>query len=130
MSVYGNMLAVFPELKRPIKVWTKADQSDTRTISGVFIPTQGDKLKRWKFSNRGSATDYSGDDQLFVSDTFKSLISIGDYFYDPDSWDIHRVMGIQNFNHPGGFMVFSTEHVTGNTIEHDKPLDVKEAEFA
>lgn len=130
MSVYGNMLAVFPELKRSIKVWTKPNKEDIRTISGAYIPSKGDKLKRWKFSNRGAATDYSDDDQLFVSVTFKDMIAVGDYFYDPDSWDIHKVMGVQDFNHPGGFMVFSTERVTGATVDHNEPLVVKEAEFA
>lgn len=130
MGVYGNLLTAFPELYRRIEVWTSPDKSDIRTITGVYLPTKGDKLKRWKFSNRGSATDYSDDDQLFVSQTFRDKVHVGDYFYDPDEHDLHRVMGEQDFNHPGGFIVFSTEHVTGATADHTEELQVKEATFA
>lgn len=130
MGVYGYLLSAFPELNRRIEVWTKPDKSDIRTIVGVFLPTKGDKLKRWKFSNRGSATDYTDDDELYVSVKFQEQIHIGDFFYDPEEHDIHRIMGTRNFNHPGGFMVFSTERLTGATCDQQGELTVKEASFA
>lgn len=130
MGVYGNMLTAFPELMRMIEVWTKSDFSDIREITAVFIPTQGDQLKRWKFSNRGTAIDYSDKDQLFVSIEFKDKITIGDYFRDPEDGDIRRVTGRQDFNHPGGFVVFTTERLTGATADQTEELKVKEATFA
>lgn len=130
MGVYGNLLSHFPELYRRIDVWTQADKRDKRTVSGVYLPTKGDKLKRWKFSNRGSAVDYSDDDELYIPVKFRHKVHIGDYFYDPDAHDIHRIMGQRDFNHPGGFMVFSTERVTGATVDQHEELVVKEATFA
>lgn len=130
MSVYGDMLLAFPELMRPVVVWTNPDQSDKRTIQGVFIPTQGDQLKRWKFSNRGSALDYSDKDQLFIHVSFKDRVTVGDYFRDLDDNDIRRIVGRQDFNHPGGFMVFTTERLTGATCDQTEQLEVKGASFA
>lgn len=130
MGVYGNLLSHFPELYRRIQVWTSPDKSDLRTITGVYLPTKGDKLKRWKFSNRGSAIDYSDDDQLFVHTRYRDQIKEGDYFYDPDDNHICRVMGDQNFSHPGGFIVFNVERVTGANHDQQGTLEVKEATFA
>lgn len=129
MGVYGNLLREFPELKRRIQTWSKEDKSDSHYIVGVYIPTKGDILKRWKFGNRGSAINYSDDDTLYVN--MKQLIDVGDYFYDPDtnSGDIHRVVGLVNYGHPGGFRIYKTERVTGATVDQQEELKVKEAEF-
>lgn len=137
MGVYGNLLSAFPELYRKITIWTAPDKSDARDIVGVYLPTRGDKLKRFNFSNKSGASDYnstaidySDDDQLFVGQSYRKMVHVGDYFYDPDENDIHRIMGEVDYNHPGGFMVFTTERVTGATIDHQEPLQVKEAQFA
>ena len=130
MSVYGNLLTAFPELYRTIQVWTAADKSDTRTVTGVFLPTKGDALSRWKFSNRGSATDYKGDDWLFISVVYKDKVKEGDYFYSPDDGTICRIMGGQDFRHEGGFVAYRTERVTGADHDQTERLNVKEATFA
>jgi len=130
MGVYGNLLTAFPELYRRIPVWTKEDKSDIRDIVGIYLPSKGGLLKRWKYSNRGSASDYRNDDQLFVSIKFKDSVHIGDYFYDPDDGELCRIMGDLNYRHPGGFVVYTTEKVTGATVDHDEKLTVKEATFA
>lgn len=136
MGVYGNFLSAFPELYRRIEVWTKEDKSDVRTITGVYLPTKGDKLKRWQFSNRSgmsdynsTAIDYSDDDQLYVAYTFRNMVHVGDYFYDPDENDMHRIMGEVDYSHPAGYLIFSTERVTGASTEHTEQLQVKEATF-
>lgn len=130
MGVYGDLLTAFTELYREIPVWTQLDKSDMRIVVGVYIPTKGDKLKRWKFGNRGSAIDYADDDQLFLDEEECQRVHIGDYFYDPDEKDMHRIMGERDYQFTGGFRVFDTERVTGATVDHDEALVVKEASFA
>ena len=136
MGVYGNFLSAFPELYREIQVWTKWDKSDIRSITGVYLPTKGDRLKRMNFSNKAGFSDYSStavdyidDDELFVSQTFKDKVAIGDYFYDPDEHDIHRIVAEVDYTHPGSFKVFTTERVTGATVDQTEKLVVKEPTF-
>ncbi len=136
MGVYGNFLSAFPELTRKIQVWTKQDKSDIRTIAGVYLPTKGDKLKRWQYSKAqglgragGSAIDYSDDDILYVDSRWCDRIAVGDYLGDPDGKDIHRVMGERDFAHAGGFKVFATERLTGATVEDTEELKIKDADF-
>lgn len=130
MGVYGNLLTHFPELYRRIEVWTNPDKADKRTVVGVYLPSKGDKLKRWKFSSRGTAIDISSDDVLFVLSRYRDKVREGDYFYEPDQQRIMRVMGEQDFSHPGGFIVFTVERVTGATVDQQDRLEVKEAYFA
>lgn len=138
MGKYGNFLTAFPELFRRIEVWTNPGGADTRTITGVHIPTRGNKLRRFTFTNKAgfsdygsTAIDYSDDDQLFVSTQFRDEIRVGDYFRDPDDHDVHRVVGKVDYTYSAGYMVFSTERVTGATaLEHPDALKVKEAQFA
>lgn len=136
MGVYGNFLSAFPELYRTIEIWTKPDKSDIREIAGVYLPTKGDKLKRFNFANKAGMSDYNAtaidyidDDQLFISQTFRDKVVIGDYFYDPDEHDIHRIIGEIDFMHAGSFKVFTTERVTGATVDQTEKLVVKEARF-
>lgn len=136
MGIYGNFLSAFPELSRKVHVWTNKDKSDIRTIVAVYMPTKGNKLKRWQFSKAqglgragGSAIDYSDDDIMYVSAKYTGLISVGDYIDDPDGKTIHRVMGERDFAHSGGFKVFSTERLTGATAEDTEELKIKDAQF-
>lgn len=129
MAVYGNMLAAFPELLRTIKVWTKQDQSDMRSIRGNFLPTKGDRFRSQKYTSRGSAYQYFEDDHLFVHRRYKDKIAIGDFFYDSDSQHIHRIVGQMDLSFQGAYVCFSTERVTGATVEHTERLVVREATF-
>ena len=133
MSVYGNMLTIFPELFRSITVWTAPNESsekqNERVIRGVFLPTRGDKLEYQKYSNRGRAIQYYEDDHLFVGPSYISKIDIGDFFYDPDDKNIHRIVGRMNLQFQGGYTCFTTERVTGSTIDHTEELKVKEAVY-
>lgn len=130
MGVYGNLLTAFPELLRRIPVWTKSDKSDLRDISGIYLPAKGGVLNRWKFSNRGTASDYKDSNRLFVSVKYKDDIHVGDYFYEPDDGTMCRVMGDQDYRYEGGFTVFPVEKITGATSDQPDKLDVKEATFA
>lgn len=134
MAVYGNMLAIFPELLRSITVWTApnetAEKQNERVIRGAFLPTRGDKLEYQKYSNRGRAIQYFEDDHLFVGTQYADKVAIGDFFYDPDHHNIHRILGEMDLQFVGGYICFATQRVTGTTIDHTEKLNVKEAEFA
>lgn len=129
MGVYGDMLAVFPELLRKLTVWTKEDKSDERTIRGAFMPTRGDRLEYQKYANRGKAIQYYEEDRLFVSRHYSDKIDIGDFFYDPDGGHIHRIVEQMNLLHQGGYICFTTERVTGTTVDQTEELKIKEAVF-
>lgn len=130
MSVYGGFLTAFPELMRTIEVFTKEDKSDLRRIRGVYMPTRGDSLKSQKFTNRGKAVQYFEDDCLFVSWTYKDVVDVGDYFYEPNSGYLNRIVGRADWSFEGGFMRFITERVTGASVDNTETLEVKEAQFA
>lgn len=137
MGVYGNLLSAFPELYRRLEVWTQRDRSDVRIITGIYIPTSGNKLKRFIFTNRrglsdygSSAIDYSDNDRLFIPSIFRDKIHIGDYVHDPDEMEEHRIMGEIDYTHAGGYIIFDTERVTGANCRQDDPLTIKEAQFA
>lgn len=130
MSVYGGFLTAFPELMRTIEVFTKEDKSDLRHIRGVYMPTRGDKLDRQKFTSRGKAVQYFEDDCLFVSWTYKDVVDIGDYFYEPIEKHLSRIVGRADWSFEGGFIRFVTERVTGANVDTTERLEVKEAQFA
>ena len=111
MGVYGEMLAVFPELLRKLTVWTKEDKSDERTIRGAFMPTRGDRLEYQKYANRGKAIQYYEEDRLFVSRHYSDKIDIGDFFYDPDGGHIHRIVEQMNLVQRGGDVCVTTWRV-------------------
>lgn len=134
MAVYGNLLAAFPELIRTITCWTAPNEGtvkqNERTIRGVFLPTRGDKLEYQKYSNRGRAIQYFEDDHLFVGQAYASKVDVGDFFYDPEDSNVHRIIGRMNLQFAAGYTCFTTQRVTGSTIDHTEELEVKEAEFA
>lgn len=134
MAVYGDVLAAFPELMRTIHVWTApnnaTEKQNERTIRGVFMPTHGDKLEYQKYSNRGKAIQYYEDDHLFVRGKYASMVDIGDFFEEPEGGHIHRILGQMNLVFQGGYKCFTTERVTGTTIDKTEELKVKEAQFA
>lgn len=134
MAVYGDVLAAFPELMRTIHVWSAPNNAtqkqDERTIRGVFMPTHGDRLEYQKYSNRGKAIQYYEDDHLFVRGKYASMVDIGDFFEEPEGGHIHRILGQMNLVFQGGYKCFTTERVTGTTIDKTEELKVKEAQFA
>lgn len=129
MAVYGNLLSAFPELMRTIKVFTKEDRSDLRTIRAVYMPTKGDTLVRQKITNRGTAIQYFGSDCLFVPKYWRSKIDIGDYFYSPQDSALCRVVGMTDWQYEGGFTRFVTERMSGTAVDDTEELKVKEAQF-
>lgn len=134
MAVYGDVLAAFPELMRTIHVWSAPNNAtqkqDERTIRGVFMPTHGDRLEYQKYSNRGKAIQYYEDDHLFVRGKYASMVDIGDFFEEPEGGHIHRILDQMNLVFQGGYKCFTTERVTGTTIDKTEELKVKEAQFA
>lgn len=130
MSVYGGFLTAFPELHRSLKVFTKEDKSDIRTIRAVYMPTRGDRLERQKFTSRGKALQYFEDDSLFVGKAFIDKIRVGDYFYSPNDETLQKVVGQAEWQFEGGFTRFVTERVTGTNVDQQDELKVKEAQFA
>lgn len=134
MSVYGNMLSAFPELMRTIEVWSApnegTEKQNVHNIRAVYLPTRGDRLEYQKYSNRGRAIQYFEDDHLFVPYTYHSQVQIGDFFKEPDSGYIHRIVGEMPLTYVGGYACFTTERVTGTTIEQQEDLVIKEPEFA
>ena len=134
MAVYGDVLTAFPELMRTIHVWSAPNNAtqkqNERTIRGVFMPTHGDRLEYQKYSNRGKAIQYYEEDHLFVRGKYASMVEIGDFFEEPEGGHIHRILGQMNLVFQGGYKCFTTERVTGTTIDKTEELKVKEAQFA
>lgn len=131
MGVYGNFLSAFPELVRTISVFTNPDKSDMRKVRAIFMPTRGDRLDRQKYTSRGKAIQYFEDDCLYVPVQQKDKVHIGDCFYSPDEPDVlHKLVGKADWLFEGGFVRYTTERITGATVDQTEELKVKEAQFA
>lgn len=127
-GVYGNLLVAFPEAFEDIVVWN--DKIPKHTIRGIFIPTEGDTLKRQKFGKGTTAVQYFEHDRLFVDEEDLPNITIGDHFYDPIDESEMKVIGRVPYSALGGYCIFEVERVTGNDSYHQEPLKVKEGYFA
>lgn len=127
--VYGDFLACFPELQEPISVWTKEDRSDERKIQIVHIPTDGNSIRRRKYTSGNTGLDVVDEDHIFVHDSYTGKISTGDYFCRNDKI-IWRVVGRIDYSLPGDYCDYTVERVTGANQNQQGKLPVKEAYFA
>lgn len=130
MGVYGNFLTAFPELHRSIKVWTKVDHSDERTIRAIFLDDKADGIRRKKFTSGNSALDMYDDAELYVSKKWSDSITVGDFLEHPEKKYMMRVVHEKEFNFAAGYTLFGIERVGGSTPDQTAPLEVKEAYFA
>ena len=130
MSVYGNSLSAFPELKERLKVWTKEDRSDERSIVAVYMTTEGGGVKRRKYTSGNTSLDIVDSDDLYVDHRYKNLINVGDYFQRKDDSFIYRIINRKPYDIAAGYLWFDVERVTGATPDKNEALPVKEGYFA
>ena len=130
MSVYGNSLLAFPELKERLKVWTKEDRSDERSIVAVYMTTEGGGVKRRKYTSGNTSLDIVDSDDLYVDYRYKNLINVGDYFQRKNDSFIYRVINRKPYDIAAGYLWFDVERVTGATPDKNEALPVKEGYFA
>ena len=130
MSVYGNSLLAFPELKERLKVWTKEDRSDERSIVAVYMTTEGGGVKRRKYTSGNTSLDIVDSDDLYVDHRYKNLINVGDYFQRKNDSFIYRVINRKPYDIAAGYLWFDVERVTGATLDKNEALPVKEGYFA
>lgn len=129
-GVYGDFIEYFQELYEVHTVWTAPDKSDIRKIQAVYIPTEGDTLRRRKYTSGNTAHDVQDKDLIYVSAVFRNKIKVGDYIQKDGDPYFMRVTGDVPFTKAAGYMVFTVERVTGSTPDKNKPLGVKEGYFA
>ena len=130
MRVYGNSLFAFPELKERLKVWTKEDRSDERSIVAVYMTTEGGGVKRRKYTSGNTSLDIVDSDDLYVDHRYNNLINVGDYFQRKNDPFIYRVINRKPYDIAAGYLWFDVERVTGATPDKNEVLPVKEGYFA
>lgn len=129
-GVYGDFVAVFPELHETLSVWTLEDKSDMRKIRGVYMPTKGDGIKRRKYTSGNTGLDITETDALYVNKIYRDKVHVGDYVYRENETIMMRLTGTVAYDKAGDYLLFTIEKVTGSTADKNQELKVKEAYFA
>lgn len=128
-GVYGGFLENFPEIQERVYVWTNDRNTEERVITGAFIPQDGNKIKRRKYTSGNTGLDIVGSDDLYVYSCFSKSIYIGDYIELENIKGIRRVVDIVDYTESAGYMVCKVELVSGTTADMDEKLVLKEAQF-
>lgn len=130
MSVYGGFITAFPELLETIQVWRESKE-DSKFLRIIYIPSKGEEIKRRKYTSGNTSLDIVNEDQIYVKESLKSKINVGDYFTRLlDNKVILRVTGRVPYSKAADYVVFTVQKVTGNTADDTGKLGVKEGYFA
>lgn len=129
-GVYGSFIENFPELYESFIVWTKEDKSDVRTVRGIYMPSDGDIIKRRKYTSGNTALDIKEVDEFYISRKYDNYVKTGDYIQKVKDNIIRRLTGMVPYDKAAGYRIYVVERVTGTTTDKNEELSIKEATFA
>lgn len=129
-GVYGSFIENFPELYESFIVWTKEDKSDVRTVRGIYMPSDGDIIKRRKYTSGNTALDIKEVDEFYISRKYDNYVKTGDYIQKVKDNIIRRLTGMVPYGKAAGYRIYVVERVTGTTTDKNEELSIKEATFA
>lgn len=129
-GVYGSFIENFPELYESFIVWTKEDKSDVRTVRGIYMPSNGDTIKRRKYTSGNTALDIKEVDEFYISRKYDNYVKTGDYIQKVKDNIIRRLTGMVPYDKAAGYRIYVVERVTGTTTDKNEELSIKEATFA
>lgn len=129
-GVYGSFIENFPELYESFIVWTKEDKSDVRTVRGIYMPSDGDTIKRRKYTSGNTALDIKEVDEFYISRKYDNYVKTGDYIQKVKDNIIRRLTGVVPYDKAAGYRIYVVERVTGTTTDKNEELSIKEATFA
>ena len=129
-GVYGSFIENFPELYESFIVWTKEDKSDVRTVRGIYMPSNGDTIKRRKYTSGNTALDIKEVDEFYISRKYDNYVKTGDYIQKVKDNIIRRLTGVVPYDKAAGYRIYVVERVTGTTTDKNEELNIKEATFA
>ena len=129
-GVYGSFIENFPELYESFIVWTKEDKSDVRTVRGIYMPSNGDTIKRRKYTSGNTTLDIKEVDEFYISRKYDNYVKTGDYIQKVKDNIIRRLTGVVPYDKAAGYRIYVVERVTGTTTDKNEELNIKEATFA
>lgn len=129
-GVYGSFIENFPELYESFIVWTKEDKSDVRIVRGIYMPSNGDTIKRRKYTSGNTALDIKEVDEFYISRKYDNYVKTGDYIQKVKDNIIRRLTGVVPYDKAAGYRIYVVERVTGTTTDKNEELNIKEATFA
>ena len=129
-GVYGSFIENFPELYESFIVWTKEDKSDVRTVRGIYMPSNGDTIKRRKYTSGNTALDIKEVDEFYISRKYDNYVKTGDYIQKVKDNIIRRLTGMVPYDKAAGYRIYVVERVTETTTDKNEELSIKEATFA
>ena len=129
-GVYGSFIENFPELYESFIAWTKEDKSDVRTVRGIYMPSDGDIIKRRKYTSGNTALDIKEVDEFYISRKYDNYVKTGDYIQKVKDNIIRRLTGVVPYDKAAGYRIYVVERVTGTTTDKNEELNIKEATFA
>lgn len=129
-GVYGSFIENFPELYESFIVWTKEDKSDVRIVRGIYMSSDGDTIKRRKYTSGNTALDIKEVDEFYISRKYDNYVKTGDYIQKVKDNIIRRLTGMVPYDKAAGYRIYVVERVTGTTTDKNEELNIKEATFA
>ena len=104
-GVYGSFIENFPELYESFIVWTKEDKSDVRTVRGIYMPSNGDTIKRRKYTSGNTALDIKEVDEFYISRKYDNYVKTGDYIQKVKDNIIRRLTGMVPYDKAAGYRI-------------------------
>lgn len=129
-GVYGTFVENFPELFETFSVWYADDKSDITTVRAIYMPEDGDGIKRRKYTSGNTGLDIIEDDQFYISHKYDSQVKVGAYVQKVNDNIIRRLTKVMRYDKAAGYYIYKIERVNGTTIDKTTDLPVKEGYFA
>ena len=128
-SVYGDMLAAFPEIFQTVPYYVRQPAVgggyEPPSASGftdviimadkTFMATIGERAFT---SDSSDVLDYG--DREFLWAPSDTPLRVGYFVFNPDECLLYRIVGKSNWKDYGGFIRFNFEIVQGETSEPDR----------
>lgn len=130
-GVYGDFVENFLELREVFDVWNEEDASDKKQVIAVYMPNEGDGLKRRKYTSGNTGIDITNSDEFYITCTFDDMVRVGTYVRSvARPKDVMRLTHDIGYEKAAGYHVYTIELVTGANIDKTEDLKVKEGRFA
>lgn len=128
-GVYGDFMENFPELYDTFEYWYNPGDKH-ETCRAIYMPDQGDGIKRRKYTSGNTALDLKESDEFYINHIYDGKVKVGAFIRQLGDNIIMRLTHEVPYSKAAGYHIYTIERVTGANEEQQQELPVKEAYFA